>query len=75
MLDDKWAHRILYVLNDAFYRGTPPEPLEKGVTVLLPKTAAPEGAQMDSAASAAPQPAPLRPDLQVAVVRQGQAVG
>ena len=43
MLDDKWAHRILYILNDAFYRGTLPELLEKGVTVLLPKTAAPDG--------------------------------
>ncbi|CAE7249482.1 pol, partial [Symbiodinium necroappetens] len=41
MQDDLWAHRILYILNDALYRGTLPELLEKGVTILLPKTPTP----------------------------------
>ena len=41
MQNDMWAHRILYILNDAMYRGTLPELLEKGVTILLPKTPTP----------------------------------
>ena len=41
MQNDLWAHRILYILNDAMYRGTLPELLEKGVTILLPKTPTP----------------------------------
>ena len=41
MEDPVWAHRILYILNDAFYKGTLPDLLEKGVTVLIPKVSAP----------------------------------
>ncbi|CAE7889846.1 CPK2, partial [Symbiodinium necroappetens] len=41
--DDTWMHRIVYLINDIFYKGTLPELLEKGVTVLLPKTATPDG--------------------------------
>ncbi|CAE7795568.1 CPK2 [Symbiodinium sp. CCMP2592] len=39
LTDTKWTHRILYVINDAFLQRY----LENGVTVLLPKTGAPEG--------------------------------
>ena len=42
-LDHKWSWRILYVLNDALYRGTLPELLQRGITVLLPKAPTPSG--------------------------------
>ncbi|CAE7292357.1 pol [Symbiodinium microadriaticum] len=41
MQDDLWSHHILYILNDTLYRGTLPELLEKGVTILLPKNPTP----------------------------------
>ena len=41
MEDPVWAHRIRYILNDAFYKGTLTDLLEQGVTVLIPKVSAP----------------------------------
>eukprot|EP00439_Symbiodinium_sp_Y106_P058038 s2522_g8.t1 len=36
-----WGERLLYVLNDLLYTANIPSPIDRGITVLLPKVSAP----------------------------------